>query len=263
MDGQSQTDISGTWLWKADVKWWLFGAGLLTRFYALNWPRQVVFDEFHFGKFVGGYITGRYFFDIHPPLGKLLIAAVAWRAGYDGSQPFAAIGENYKPDVDVFALRVVPATFGAALIPVAYELALELGCSRAASFLVAVLILVDGAVLVESRLLLTDSSLFFWELLQLLTALRASAAAPLSASFHAYLAATGMAIGAAVSTKWTALATMAVVGLDSIRALLLALHAAVLAPTYVPVWVHVNVHVTRRVTRRARAQGWPLCALTP
>lgn len=42
-----------------------------TRFYSLFWPNAVVFDEFHFGKFVNNYNTGFYFFDIHPPLGKL------------------------------------------------------------------------------------------------------------------------------------------------------------------------------------------------
>ncbi len=69
--------------------WLLLAAGLVTRFYALNYPASVVFDEYHFGKFTNGYVTGRYFFDIHPPLGKLIIAASAWYAGYDGSQPFA------------------------------------------------------------------------------------------------------------------------------------------------------------------------------
>ena len=209
---------------------WLLAAGLLTRFYGLNWPPQVVFDELHFGKFVGGYITGRYFFDIHPPLGKLLIAAVAWWSGYDGSQPFETIGESYHPNVDVFALRVLPATFGAALPPLAYALARQLGCSRTSAALVGGLLVLDGSLLVESRLLLTDSSLFFWDLLQLLTALRASATTPNTARFHQQLALTGLAIGAAVSTKWTALANMGVVGLDSVRALLWALHAAVLAP---------------------------------
>ena len=71
----------------------LFGLGILTRFYGLSWPREVVFDEVHFGKFVSSYITGRYYFDIHPPLGKLLIAAAAWYSGYDGRQPFERIGE--------------------------------------------------------------------------------------------------------------------------------------------------------------------------
>jgi hypothetical protein len=205
----------------------LLGAGFLTRFYGLNWPPQVVFDEVHFGKFISGYITGRYFFDIHPPLGKLLIAAVAWWSGYDGTQPFETIGEHYHPHVDIFMLRALPATFGAALPPLMYALARELGCSRTAATLVGGLVLLDGAMLVESRLLLTDSSLFFWDSLQLLTALRASAAPRGTAAFHAQLALTGLAIGAAVSTKWTALANMGVVGLDSIHSLLKTMHASV------------------------------------
>lgn len=36
----------------------LFGLGLLTRFAYLTYPREVVFDEYHFGKFINGYITG-------------------------------------------------------------------------------------------------------------------------------------------------------------------------------------------------------------
>ena len=83
--------------------------------------------------------------------------------------------------------------------------------------------LLDGALLVEARLVLTDSSLFFWELLQLLAALRAADAPPNSPAFHRELLLTGVAIGAAVATKWTALATMAVVGLESIRSLAVAL----------------------------------------
>jgi hypothetical protein len=48
------------------------------RFYRLSSPDGVVFDEFHFGRFVNNYVDGEYFFDIHPPLGKLTLAAVGW-----------------------------------------------------------------------------------------------------------------------------------------------------------------------------------------
>ena len=107
----------------------LFVLGILTRFVMLNHPRQVlaphrptharsplpcaehsaelqvVFDEYHFGKFVNGYITGEYFFDIHPPLGKLLLCLVAWMGGYDGRQSWDKIGVDIPPEVNLLGLR--------------------------------------------------------------------------------------------------------------------------------------------------------------
>ena len=47
----------------------------------------------HFGKFIGGYISGHYFFDIHPPFGKLLIALVAYLGGYRTTQ----VGDERDP----------------------------------------------------------------------------------------------------------------------------------------------------------------------
>jgi len=46
------------------------------------------------------------------------------------------------------------------LVPLAFLLSRELGCSDTAALLVASMVLLDGACLVESRLLLTDSVLF-------------------------------------------------------------------------------------------------------
>ena len=203
----------------AAIQYSLLALGLFTRYYSLLWPRQVVFDEVHFGKFVNGYITGRYFFDIHPPLGKQLIALVAWSAGYDGSQPFDHIGEVYRPHVDLFVLRAVPAFFGALLVPLTHRLVRRLGCSQPASLLAAGIVLLDGAALVCSRLLVTDALMFFFELLQLYGMLLVDDAPINSLSFHLRLALTGLAIGCAISIKWTALATMAMVGLHTIRAL--------------------------------------------
>ena len=49
------------------------------------------------------------------------------------------------------------------LVPLAFLLSRELGCSDTAALLVAAMVLLDGACLVESRLLLTDSVLLFFQ----------------------------------------------------------------------------------------------------
>ena len=38
----------------------------------------------HYGKYIGQYIKRTFFFDANPPLGKLLIAGVAYAAEFDG-----------------------------------------------------------------------------------------------------------------------------------------------------------------------------------
>ena len=112
---------------------------------------QVVFDEYHFGKFVNGYITGEYFFDIHPPFGKLLLSLVAWLGGYDGSQSWDKIGVDIPASVNLLALRGAPALQGALLVPLMFATARALGISTPGALLAACGVLLDGCFLVESR----------------------------------------------------------------------------------------------------------------
>jgi len=51
----------------------LLGLGVLTRCAYLTYPREVVFDEYHFGKFINGYITGMR----SPPIFSSRLAATA------------------------------------------------------------------------------------------------------------------------------------------------------------------------------------------
>ena len=76
---------------------------------------------------MGLYMSRTFFFDSHPPLGKQLVAAAAYLAGFDGDFKFDRIGSPYSEHVPLFALRLIPALFGSLVLPTAYHLALELG----------------------------------------------------------------------------------------------------------------------------------------
>ncbi len=76
------------------------------------------FDEVHFGKFASSYLQRKYFFDVHPPLGKLLIAGVGYTFGYRGDFSFESIGLDYTNSTAPYgAIRSVIALFGASVVP--------------------------------------------------------------------------------------------------------------------------------------------------
>ena len=75
----------------------------------------------HFGTFATHYLGRRFFFDVHPPLGKLVFAAVGHLAGLaDSPDQFDAIGTTLGPSTPFVELRAVSATAGSALAPVVY-----------------------------------------------------------------------------------------------------------------------------------------------
>jgi hypothetical protein len=76
----------------------------------------------HFGKFGSHYINRDFYFDVHPPLGKMLV-------GYGGGFEFKS-GVEYPEDVPYTAMRVFLASFGVMLVPIAWWTAGELGWSR-------------------------------------------------------------------------------------------------------------------------------------
>ena len=63
--------------------------------YRVNDADHVSWDEAHFGKFASWYINGTFFFDVHPPLGKMMIAGMGALTGYNGSFHFTEPGNKY------------------------------------------------------------------------------------------------------------------------------------------------------------------------
>lgn len=130
-------------------------ASIATHFAFFGHPNETVFDEVHFGKFVSAYYTHEYYFDIHPPLGKLMIAGFAKVFNFQPEYSFAQIGQPF-PDNKYLALRFLPAVAGALLPIVIYFLALELGFSGISAFGAGMLIVLENALLTQSRYILLD-----------------------------------------------------------------------------------------------------------
>lgn len=178
-------------------------AAFATRFLFLWHPAEVVFDETHFGKFVSAYFTHEYYFDIHPPLGKLLIAALAALLGYDGGAAFSAIGESVPVSV-LLALRFLPA-FAGALLPLAlFSFVRAAGGSPRAAFLAGMLAIADTALLVQSKFALLDIFLLLFGGLAIVFFLWARGREGMR--YFVFVALAALFAGLSFSIKWTGLA---------------------------------------------------------
>lgn len=106
-------------------------AAMSLRLYKISEPRQVVFDEVHFGGFASHYLKGTYFFDVHPPLGKLIIAGIGHIYGYKGTFAFKDIGDAYEndPTVPFVQMRTAMASFSIGSIMFAMATLVEMGFS--------------------------------------------------------------------------------------------------------------------------------------
>lgn len=114
---------------------------LITRLYKINDPSEVVFDEVHFGGFASNYLRREYFFDVHPPLGKLLIAAVGYFLGYEGNFTFGNIGTSYVGTTAPYvAMRSMMVMFGLMTVSLSFMTMLEMGFSAISSAFAASLL---------------------------------------------------------------------------------------------------------------------------
>ena len=140
----------------------VFCISLITHFPLLSHPNEVVFDETHFGKFLSGYITGERFFDIHPPLAKLMLAGWAkYVCGYNGTFEFNT-GQKYPKYVDYTMIRVLPCLCGSLVAPILTASMMLRHCSYTSSVLTGLLFAFDFTSIVQSRFILTDAIVYFF-----------------------------------------------------------------------------------------------------
>jgi dolichyl-phosphate-mannose-protein mannosyltransferase len=188
-------------------------ASLITRCLFIDSSNIVVWDEAHFGKFANHYIKRTFYFDVHPPLGKMLIAFSAWCWGYDGSFAFQS-GSTYDDNVPITRMRLFCAILGSLSIPFVYGICRNLKYGRKLSLVIASCVLFDNAILIISKFVLLDPILLCFTTLSVYTITRFENELyrPFSPNWFGWLAATGVSLGLVIAVKWVGLFTYAFVG---------------------------------------------------
>ncbi|KAF2859094.1 glycosyltransferase family 39 protein [Piedraia hortae CBS 480.64] len=187
----------------------------VTRFWGITHPDQVVFDEVHFGKFASYYLQRTYFFDVHPPFGKLLFALAGWLVGYDGSFLFENIGDSYIANkVPYVAYRSMPAMMGSLTVSVVFWIMWESGYSLPACIVAAGLVLFDNAHVGQTRLILLDATLVLFMALSILCYIRFYKLRhrAFDRKWWKWLLLTGISMSCVISTKYVGAFTFFSIG---------------------------------------------------
>ncbi|KAJ1679428.1 Dolichyl-phosphate-mannose--protein mannosyltransferase 4 [Spiromyces aspiralis] len=185
------------------------------RFWLIWSPDEVVFDEVHFGKFASYYLRREYYFDVHPPLAKMLVALSGLLSSYNGNFLFDKIGMKYsKYGVPYILMRSWVCLFGSAIPPLVYLIMVESGYSSYLSLIVGLLVVFDNALVVHSRLILLDSILVFFVLASVLCYIKfyKHRYREFSARWRFWLAMTGVMLGCVLSCKMVGLFTFLMIG---------------------------------------------------
>lgn len=166
-------------------------------------------------QFASYYLQRTYFFDVHPPFGKLLFALMGWFVGYDGHFLFDNIGDSYIDNkVPYVAFRAMPALMGSLTVPTVFLIMWESGYSLPACILSAGLVLFDNAHIGQTRLILLDATLVLAMAVSVLCYIRFYKLRhdPFSRKWWKWLLLTGVAMSCVISTKYVGVFTFFSIG---------------------------------------------------
>ena len=166
-------------------------------------------------QFASYYLQRTYFFDVHPPFGKLLFAFAGWLVGYDGAFLFENIGDSYITNkVPYVAYRSMPALMGSLTVTTTFWIMWESGYSLPACIVAASLVLFDNAHIGQTRLILLDATLVLFMALSVLCYIRFYKLRhdPFSRKWWKWLLLTGIAMSCVISTKYVGAFTFFSIG---------------------------------------------------
>ncbi|XP_025105908.1 protein O-mannosyl-transferase 2-like isoform X2 [Pomacea canaliculata] len=210
---------------------------LLLRLHNIETPAHICWDETHFGKMGSWYINRTFFFDVHPPLGKMLIGLAGYLTGYDGSFSFAKPGDEYG-DTPYMGMRVFCAILGAALVPMTFQIIWQFTSSILPAIFAASFVLFDVGTNTLSRYILLDPILMFFILAATYCKLRVL---NLRKCWWFWLTATGVSLAGAMGVKFVGLFVVLLVGVLTARDLNMLLSDLTLAMN------HLIKHLIARI----------------
>lgn len=191
----------------------LFILSLFTRFYNLSSPPKVVFDETHFALYARKYFLREYYFDIHPPFGKLFLASILLLSPPRKDFDFQ-IGIEY-PEKNYLLLRGGVALLGSIIPILVYFVTKTLGFSLKTALLASVFTILENAILVQSRFVLLDVILIFFGLCTIYFSLKEKQFPYFSRKWVVFNFLTGLSLGFTVSTKLTGFGILLLVWLGN------------------------------------------------
>ncbi|MDE2037657.1 MAG: phospholipid carrier-dependent glycosyltransferase [Patescibacteria group bacterium] len=187
-------------------------ASAVTHLLYFGYPAQVVFDETYSGRFLGDISRGTFFFDVHPPLAKLIVYAFGLLTGASYGADVGSIGDALPHSLVL--LRIVPLACGILLPLAVYGIARNIGLSRVAASLAGFAAAFESSLIVQSRFILFDSMLLifgFGAILCWQEYRKRRAGKRLSGAGASFLAMSAILAAGAFSVKWTGLAFPALI----------------------------------------------------
>ncbi|KAI5152555.1 dolichyl-phosphate-mannose-protein mannosyltransferase [Enteropsectra breve] len=142
----------------------IFLLSFLVKEHAIHRGSHPIWDEAHFGKFSQSYLERVFYFDVHPPLGKLLIAFSGKLFNQPHNKPDQTEPENFKFDggtdfpesFDYVGMRKFSALVSSFLPLFSFLILKDLGFSLTRAFLGSSLFIFDNGFTSISRLILLD-----------------------------------------------------------------------------------------------------------
>ncbi|CAG9860761.1 unnamed protein product [Phyllotreta striolata] len=189
----------------------------LTRFYKLEEPDHICWDETHFGKMGSWYINRTFFFDVHPPLGKMLIGLSGYLTGYDGTFSFDKPGDKYE-NTSYLGMRIFCSSLGASIVPMSLVAVEEMTGSLSSALFASTLLLFDVGLITLSQYILLDPLLLCFMMGSFMGAVKVSSknTREFSLKWWLWLIFTGTMLACSISVKFVGLFIVLLVGFMTI-----------------------------------------------